>query len=220
MLMDTVTIRNQIQRARRHEALTCELALLIQARVNRLHSTLCVRGAEPHIQLLSFIHAFVNRTPDLLDTLEEISRNRPWEELSETLCDICIGFFTSPPPLLKGHNGMNGAMAKAYLCHRIIEEMNDCYRVSCQVPLLPVDFTTANLIIHQLIGEPLGNLLDNLIHTIASRLYDGVAFNGYAQVDCNNTEAMLAVCRRRALLDEALHQTVIISSAFPGGTIH
>lgn len=218
--MDTVTIRNQIHKAQHHETLTCELALLIQARVNRLHSTLCVRGEEPHIQLLSFIHAFVNRTPDLLDALQEISRNRPGEELSETLCGICMGFFMSPPPLLKGRNGMNGAMAKAYLCHRIIEEMNDCYRVFCQTPLLPVDFTTANLIIHQLIGEPLGNLLDNLVHGMAARLYDGSDFSRLSHVKCTNTEDMLAICRRRALLDEALHQTVIISSAFPGVTIH
>lgn len=218
--MDTVTIRNQIQRARQHETLTHELATLLQARLNRLHSTICVKSAQPHMLLLSFVTTFVERTPDLLDTLQDVARHTPQEELSDRIGNICLGFFTAPPPLLKGHNGMNGIMAKAYLCRRIVEEINDCYRVCCHRPLLPVDFTGSNLIIHQLIGEPLGNLLDNLVHIAASQLYEIYDFRHFAALGSVDTDELLATCRRRDLLGDNLRQSVMISNLFPGCTIH
>src|SRR5690554_2025063 len=118
--MDTVTIRNQIQCARQHEAFTHELASLLQGRLKRLHSAICVKSAQPHLLLLSFVTTFVDRMPDLLDTIQEVTRHTSQEELIDRICNICLGFFTAPPPLLKGHNGMNGVMAKAYLCRRTI----------------------------------------------------------------------------------------------------
>jgi len=218
--MDTVTIRAQIQKAQHHETCTHELAMLLRTRVCHLHSTISVRAAEPHIHLLSFVTGFVHRAPDLLDTLQEVSRNTPQEELSELIGEICIGFFASPPPLLKGLNGMNGAMGKAYLCHRIVEEINDCYRVFCHRALLPVDFTCSNLIIHQLIGEALGNLLDNLVHVVAAELYDFCDFSRFSPFRSDSGDALLAACRRRHLLNDDLHQAVVISKIFPGCTIH
>ena len=218
--MDTVTMRTHIQSARRHEDRTHELARLLHARLARLHSAICVRSAEPHIHLLSFVTAFVDRTPELLDILQETTRNTPREELGELIGDACMNFFTAPPPLIKGRNGMNGAMAKSYLCHRIIEEINDCHRVFCRQPLLPVDFTSANLIIHQLIGEPLANLLDNLVDVVASRLYDLCDFSHLAGCNGTGIDEWLAVCRRHALMDDNLSQGVVISNIFPGCTIH
>ena len=218
--MDTVIIRNQIASARTHEAQTRELAHLLRARVTRLHSTISVRAADPHLHLLAFATAFVECVPDLLDALEEVSRNSAREEVSDLFGAACRDFFIAPPALLRGHNGMNGAMAKSYLCHRTLEEINDYLRVTCQQPLLPVDFTSSSLIIHHLLGEPFGNLLDGLVHSTTISLLDRCDLSRLDNAHEVDPVDLLAACQRRSLMDDGLRQAVVISSLFPGCTIH
>lgn len=217
--MDTVTMRNHILEARHHEDNTHELARLLQGRLHQLHKTINTTTREPENALLSFVGSFVERTPALIDTLHEIASNTREESIIETLTATCMDFFLWPPPLLEGRQGMNSIMAKAYLCHRIIEEFNDCHQVFCNYPLLPLDLTCSNLIIHQLIGEPVANLLDDLIHKTTATLCEQCNLNSYSAPAPTDRNHLLAVCRRRALLDD-LSQTAIINNGFPCGTIH
>lgn len=57
-------------------------------------------------------------------------------------------------------------MGSAY-AHRLIEEINDRYLLETGQIFIPSDMTTANLIMHQLIGEPFANQLDALCVTLA-----------------------------------------------------
>jgi len=218
--MDTVIIRNQIAHARTHETQTHELAQLLRARLTRLHSNISVRASDPHLHLLAFVTAFIECVPDLLDAVEEVSRNTVREEVSDLFSAACRDFFTAPPALLQGHNGMNGAMSKAYLCHRTLEELNDSLRVTRQPPLLPVDFTSSSLIIHHLIGEPFGNLLDGVVHNTAKSLLERCELSRHPNARDVDPDDMLAACQRRLLSDERLHHAVVINSLFPGCTIH
>ena len=218
--MDTVVIRQQIEEARRHEASTHELALLLQARLASLHSSISVRAGEPAVQLMSFVTAFIDRTPELLETVIEISRDAPWQEHCEELVEACAAFFSSPPPVLEGRKGLNGIMTRAYLCHRLVEEVNDCYRIFCHRPLLPLDFTTANLIIHHLIGEPLANFLDHLVDQRAAELNGFAGLESPGEAQLREHDELMAVCRRRKLVDDGSDTAIFITGLFPGHTIH
>lgn len=218
--MDTAIIRKQIEDARRHEESTHELALLLQARIASLHSSISVRSNEPASQLMYFVTNFIDRTPELLDTVTELSAGACWQEHSEQLVDTCIAFFTSPPALVGGRNGLNGAMTKAYLCHRLVEEVNDCYRIFCHRPLLPLDFTTSNLIIHHLVGEPLANMLDHIVEQRALGLDGFAGLNLSPASALHNHDELMAICRRRRLVDDNVQPSVSISGIFPGYTIH
>ena len=61
------------------------------------------------------------------------------------------------------HDGLDGLLVKAYLCHRLMEEMyeNNYYTRSSQV--VDTEATRANLLAHMLIGEPFANELDEAI---------------------------------------------------------
>ncbi len=218
--MDTVTIRNEINKAQHHEADTHELAALLFRRLHNLHAAISVKPPNKPLQhLLEFVGKFINRTPNLLDTLLEASRNSPREELCEALTGTCLDYFFSPPPLLAGRSGLNGAMAKAYLCHRLVEELNDCCAVKFAVPLLPVDFTCSNLIIHQLIGEPLANLLDDLVHNTVKRL-QYLTGNCCVERSVRRDESLTALCHQRALMDEDISAIFSINSCLASCTIH
>jgi hypothetical protein len=49
---------------------------------------------------------------------------------------------------------------KAYLCHRLLEEMYENNKSIRNSQLCAVEVTQANLLAHQLIGEPFANELD------------------------------------------------------------
>lgn len=64
---------------------------------------------------------------------------------------------------MDGHDGLDGLFDEAYLAHRLVEEVNDRYIAHFGQPLIPLDTTVANLVAHQLIGEPFANQLDEAV---------------------------------------------------------
>lgn len=75
-----------------------------------------------------------------------------------------------PPALVAGHEGLNSLMGESYLAHRLVEEVNDRFISGYNMPLVPMDMTRSNLIIHHLIGEPFANQLDSAVHLIVDEL--------------------------------------------------
>lgn len=217
--MDTVNLRQQIEEAERHEQRTHELARLLHARLHHLHHRIQLVTSEPHRYLLDFVSRFVGRAPDLLDALVEIPRNAEEDRVSEAVGAVCLEFFFAPPLLLAGRRGMNSAMAKAYLCHRVIEEVNDCYQLRRSYPLLPLDFTCANLIVHQLIGDAVANLLDEVVHARAARLWE-LCQPLASEPIATEQEKSLICCRRHGLLRGDFGAALTIHSALPGCNLH
>ena len=85
-------------------------------------------------------------------------------------------FFLSPPSILEGHQGLDALLDEAYLAHRLVEEVNDRYITHLGQPLIPLDTTVANVIAHQLIGEPFANQLDEAVHHAVDELLDEQVF--------------------------------------------
>lgn len=153
-----------------HEHRTSELAWLLRSRLQSLHSTIRVNAPNPAIYLLDFVERYVGRLPDVLDAMWDISRQQSTDDVAETVIDRCVEFFVSPPQLLQGHNGLNGAMNTAYMALRLVEEVNDYHLLSRGRALLPLDTTGSNLVVHQLIGESFANQLDEAVRLIAAEL--------------------------------------------------
>lgn len=61
-------------------------------------------------------------------------------------------------------------MDESYLAHRLIEEVNDRFMSSYNAPLVSMDMTRSNLIIHHLVGEPFANRLDQTVQLIIDNL--------------------------------------------------
>ena len=55
------------------------------------------------------------------------------------------------------------ALSSAYLCHRLMEEMHENNHSIRTGGLVDIEATRANLLVHQLIGEPFANELDDSI---------------------------------------------------------
>ncbi len=171
--MDTVNIRQAIAIAKAHEQATGQLARLMQARVSRLHHTIQLPPENIVPALLNFILHYIDQVPEFIDAVDTISSECEITDYTEPVMQVAKEFFIQPPNLIDGHEGLNALMDESYLAHRLIEEVNDRFMSRFNVPLVPMDMTRSNLIIHHLIGEPFANQLDHAVHIIADHLQGG-----------------------------------------------
>lgn len=66
--------------------------------------------------------------------------------------------------------GLNELLERAYFVQRLVEEVNDRFMVMAGAPLLALDMTTANLVVHQILGEPWANAIDDEAVAAAGRI--------------------------------------------------
>ncbi|MDX2349386.1 MAG: hypothetical protein QNK32_03245 [Porticoccus sp.] len=168
--MDTVNIRQAIAAARAHENTTSQLALLLKVRANSLHHSVQVPPQNIVPALLNFIIHYIDQVPEFIDAVDAIADECDITDYTEPVMSIAKEFFIQPPNLIEGHEGLNALMDESYLAHRLIEEVNDRFMSCYNTPLVPMDMTRSNLIIHHLIGEPFANQLDQAVRLITDNL--------------------------------------------------
>jgi len=168
--MDTVNIRQAIATAKEHEQATGQLGRSMQLRVSKLHHTIQLPPENIVPALLNFIIHYIDQVPEFIDAVDTIASECNISDYTEPVMRVAKEFFVQPPQLLDGHQGLNALMDESYLAHRLIEEVNDRFMSRHSTPLVPMDMTRSNLIIHHLIGEPFANQLDHAVHVIADQL--------------------------------------------------
>ncbi|MWV14885.1 hypothetical protein F3I16_02400 [Pseudomonas sp. L-22-4S-12] len=173
--MNTLALREQIQQALAHEADSGALAQQLQGQLAKLHPTIQLPASDARGVLERFVAAYIEQVPDVLDAAYSVAREAGIEEQIKPVLKLAEQFFLSPPSVMEGHQGLDALLDESYLAHRLVEEVNDRYITHLGQPLIPLDTTVANLIAHQLIGEPFANQLDEAVqHTMDGLLDDSV----------------------------------------------
>lgn len=170
--MDTVNIRQAIAAAKAHEKSTGQLAQLLKARANGLHHAVQLPQENIVPALLNFIIHYIEQVPEFIDAVDAIANECNITDYTEPVISVAKEFFIQPLGLIDGHEGLNALMDESYLAHRLIEEVNDRFMSFYNTPLVPMDMTRSNLIIHHLIGEPFANRLDQAVHLMIDNLQD------------------------------------------------
>lgn len=176
--MNTAALRELIKRAHNHEAQTGQLAGLLNGRLSTLHSSIRLNDgqSESEATLHRFVDAYIEQVPDLIDAAAQVALEAGISSQIQPVLNIALEYFLRPPELITGHEGLDGLLDEAYLAHRLVEEVNDLYIRHFAQPLIPLDTTVANLIAHNLIGEPFANELDEVVHHSIDQLLDDEAF--------------------------------------------
>ena len=174
--MNTPALREQIQLALVQEASSGALARQLQNQLDLLHPTIQLPASDAHGVLTRFVTSYVEQVPDVLDAAHAVAREAGIEAQVKPVLKLAEQFFLSPPSILEGHQGLDALLDEAYLAHRLVEEVNDRYITHLGQPLIPLDTTVANVIAHQLIGEPFANQLDEAVHHAVDELLDAQVF--------------------------------------------
>lgn len=174
--MNTAALREQIQQAQQHEASTGHLMNHVESQAQQLHSSILLPEVDAKGVLTRFVTTYIDQVPDTLDAAHEVAREAGIEDRIKPVLKIAEHFFTQPPTIMTGHQGLDALLDKAYLAHRLVEEVNDRYIQHFGRPLIPMDTTVANLVAHQLIGETFANQLDEAVHHAVNEMLDEDSF--------------------------------------------
>lgn len=174
--MNTPALRQQIQVALDQEAATGQLARQLDQQLGSLHHSIQLPTTDASGVLQRFVSAYVEQVPDVLDAANSVAREAGIEAQVKPVLKLAEQFFLSPPQIMEGHQGLDALLDEAYLAHRLVEEVNDRYITHLGQPLIPLDTTVANVIAHQLIGEPFANQLDEAVHHALEGMLDEEVF--------------------------------------------
>jgi hypothetical protein len=174
--MNTAALREQIQHAHHHEATTGQLLRQLEIQLPHLHPAIHLPEVDAKGVLNRFVTAYIDLVPDLLDAAYGVSIEAGIEGQIKPVLKIAEHFFTTPPAIMQGHEGLDSLLDEAYLAHRLVEEVNDLYIKHFGQPLIPSNTTVASVIAHQLIGETFANQLDEAVHHALDELLDEDSF--------------------------------------------
>jgi hypothetical protein len=170
--MAAAIIRDRIHSAVLAEARTGRLSHSLEQRLPELRSKLVLPEKDPVTGLLAFITGYVESVPDCLLLVTAVSKHMGFYDYAAPLLDVAEDYFLHPPPDLPSDDGLGGLLDEAFLAHRLLEEVNDHHIRHLHRPMLPVDMTEANVIIHHLLGDDLANQLDQKVHETATKLLE------------------------------------------------
>ncbi|HGM5550639.1 hypothetical protein [Pseudomonas sp. JQ36] len=174
--MNTAALREQIQKAQKHEKETGLLTRQLESKLPHLHPAIQLPEADANGVLTRFVAAYIDEVPDLLDAANEVAKEAGIESQIKPVLKIAEQYFLQPPAIMSGHVGLDSLLDEAYLAHRFVEEVNDLYIKHLGQPLIPLDMTVANLIAHQLIGEEFANQLDEAVHHAIDEMLNDESF--------------------------------------------
>lgn len=119
-----------------------------------------------------FVGRYMEQLPVSLRTAQTSARQWGLETLILPVTQAVENFFTRECELSQA-GGLLALIDRAYLGHRLLEELNDQLRLRLGRFILHVDMTEANMVAHTLIGEPYASELEGIVEQTLSILMDG-----------------------------------------------
>lgn len=161
--MTLKSVLSLIDQARRQEANAGRFRRQMADKLRELHLVIGIHDPDPVTCLVRFVEEYVEMAPRLVECVDKSARRIGRHTLFAPFVAAAQTAFERPSVLLSRYDGLDSLLIKAYLCHRLIEEMYENNRSIRNANLVDVQATQANLLAHHLIGEPFANELDNSI---------------------------------------------------------
>lgn len=171
-------IRALVRQAKERDLETGQLNRILERRAERLHDAIKLPRHQAIEALRRFVVRYVEHVPEFIAAIDGITREAGVDNRVKPLLTIACDYFLAPPDLINGHSQLEALLDEAYLAHRLLEEVNDRFIGYCGIPLAPMDTTRANVIAHELIGEPFANELDQAVLFSAELLLNEYPFEG------------------------------------------
>ena len=171
-------IRDFITHAREQDKESAQLLSLLEKRAHYLHEAIKLPDDHAADLLADFVVRYIEQVPNFIEAITSIAQEAGIYDGVSPLLNIACDYFLSPPDIVNGHSHLETLLDEAYLAHRLLEEVNDRFIGYCGIPLAPMDMTRANIIAHELIGEPFANELDQAVLFSAELLLNEYGFSG------------------------------------------
>ena len=165
-------IRETISAALRRENESHQLRSMLEQRLPQLQQKLLLPEQEPVAALMTFITGYIESVPSCLRLVTALSKRMGFFDYAAPFLHMAEDYFLQPPDPLPQDGGLEALLDEAFLAHRLLEEVNDHHIRHLQRPLLPLDMTEANIIVHHLLGDDLATRLEQLVQFATAQLLD------------------------------------------------
>lgn len=142
-------------------------------------------------RIIDFVVHYVQSVPNLIGALEAAAERANLTTYIQQIIDLSYSLFLTPTKNFGVPSGLTTVMVKSYLVHRLLEEINETCLFHAGQPLIPIDSTLANLIVHTLIGESFANDLDQVVNDAVEQFnspktYQSDGFTTFVKMHSNN----------------------------------
>ncbi|MEM1112888.1 MAG: hypothetical protein AAGI11_13330 [Pseudomonadota bacterium] len=168
--MSVKDIRETIEAAIHAEKAGGQLRGRLTEELPRLQDKLVLPSEAPVDALMAFISSYIESVPAALSLVTALSKRLGFFDYAAPFLHMAEDFFLQPPKELNDEIGLGALLDEAFLAHRLMEEVNDHHVRQLHRPLLPMDMTEANIIVHHLLQDPLATRLEQLVQLAASEL--------------------------------------------------
>ncbi len=165
-------IRAKIEAAVADERASGRLRARLEPRIGTLRVKLLLPPEDPGTALIAFITDYVESVPGCLRLVSAVSKRMGFYDYAAPFLELAQDYFLHPPDDVPEDGSLEALLDESFLAHRLLEEVNDHHIRHLQHPLLPVDMTEANIIVHHLLGEAVANGLDRLVQDTAAALLE------------------------------------------------
>jgi len=153
-----------------HEEKNGVLRLYLERELPLLQRKLILPEPSPVDALMTFITSYIKSVPSSLALVSAVSRHHGFFNYAAPFLHLAEDYFLQPPSAIPNSLGLDALLDEAFLAHRLLEEINDHHMKHLQRPLLPIDMTEANIIVHHLLGDTFATRLEELVQFTASQL--------------------------------------------------
>ncbi len=167
--MPPTAIRELIRAALEHEEQGGLFRQKLAGELPELQRKLVLPQDAPVEALIDFVRDYAGSVPGSISLVTAVSKRFGFHDYAAPFLELAEDYFLHPPEVLP-HGGLEALLDEAFLAHRLLEEVNDHHIRHLQRPLLPVDMTEANLIVHYLLGDVFASRLEQLVQLTASQL--------------------------------------------------
>lgn len=168
--MNTKHIRNRIMLAKKHERETGQLkSFLLNTAFANLSSFLCRPISQTVKPCIDFIITYIDRVPYVLEATYSRIKNTNGDKQVYAILSFAEDLLVQVPQKNLRSSGLVELLDDAYIVHRLVEEVSDHYHAQYRINIAPMNTTTANVLVHQLIGEPFANELDAAVQFTIER---------------------------------------------------
>ncbi|MBN7797109.1 hypothetical protein [Parahaliea mediterranea] len=166
--MTTRAIHELIDKAIARERRTHEFQRQLEPGIDALRRRLRLPEPDASAALVDFVIDYVRAAPGALDLAASVGRYLDFYDYVAPFIYLAEDFFLHPVEN-SPNAGLQCVLREAFLAHRLIEEVNDHHMRLHQRPLLPIDMTEANIIVHHLLGDAAAIRLESLVAATAAR---------------------------------------------------
>lgn len=159
-----------IEKAKTTETKTHDFQHFMEKRARRIHLTIGLQGEHPEESLVRFAIDYIEMIPRLIECVQACAKEAKTETLFIPFIHTAFHYFIRPSVEYVRYQSLGSLLINAYLCHRLMEEMYENNRATRNSELCAIETTQANLLAHELIGEPFANELDQSLELTAKKL--------------------------------------------------